>query len=64
MKVEVQFDYSLNQAANQVPKLIQTMRHANAIVCIKELYSIGELSKEDYGESLRNLLKADGFAMT
>lgn len=61
MRVETNFDYSLSQVANQIPNLIKTMRNANAIVCIKELYRIGEMTKDEYSESLCNLLKNDGF---
>ena len=61
MKVELHCDYTLKQTCDAIPRLVETMRCANAFAIIKELYEIGEMSKEDYGESLRNLLEIQKF---
>ena len=63
MKVELPYNYSQNEAFNAVPKLAHavckleyTQRCNIAFEIYKELYSIGEMNKEDYANGLWNLI--------
>jgi uncharacterized membrane protein len=44
-----------------IPDIRKALDRANAIACIKELYSIGEISKEDYSKSLISIMGSAGY---
>lgn len=48
--------------AKSLPGIEKALNRANAIACIKELYSIGEMTKEDYTKSLMNLVESSGYS--
>lgn len=63
MKVELSHNYSQNEAYKSIPKLAQavcklecTQRYTTALEIYKELYNIGELTKEDYADGLWELI--------
>lgn len=63
MKVELAYDYTQSEAYRVIPKLAHgicklehTQRHATALEIYKELYAIGELTKEDYANGLWELI--------
>lgn len=50
--------------ARALPIIANQLRVTNGIAICKELYNIGELSKEDYVASLNNMMKSSGLVMT
>ena len=46
-----------------VPQIADSLRRSNAIECIKELYSAGALTTDDYIASLKSILKSEGFSI-
>lgn len=49
------------KGARALPDVENSLRVANAISCVKELYALGEISKDDYKETLIGLLKESGY---
>lgn len=47
--------------AQAQPNIVKALDRANAIACIKELYSLGEMSKEDYTKSLISIMNQCGY---
>lgn len=50
------------EGAESLPRIEKALNRANVIACIKELYSIGEITKEEYTKSLMNLIENSGYS--
>ena len=54
---------SMAQSLRYNERISASLRKANALTIAKELYSIGEMSKEEYKDTLVMLLKSEGFTV-
>lgn len=56
MKIELPFNYSQDTAYKAIPELAKQLRYSNAIEIYKELYTIGEVPKDEYANGLWELI--------
>ena len=54
---------SMATSLRHIEKASASLRKANALTIAKELYSIGEMDKEEYVSTLLMLLKSEGFTV-
>ncbi len=54
-------DQLWRDAFSKVPAIAESLRRANGIACVKELYKIGELTDEGYAACLIAILHKEGF---
>lgn len=52
---------SIPNTANCVAVMANSLRRSNALTAIKELYELGEMSKELYIDTLTKILLSEGF---
>ena len=57
------FSYSEDMALKSVPKLAAALEQHNAIIMLKELYDIGEITKTEYQLVLKEMLRHKGFKL-
>ena len=60
MMTNGQHDELWMNGAASLPKIESDLRFANMIACLKALYEIGEISKEEYMKSLEEILALSG----
>ena len=54
---------SMATSLRYIEKASASLRKANALTIAKELYSIGEMTKEEYANTLLMLLESEGFTV-
>lgn len=57
----IEHDMLWRDAFSRVPQVAHSLRAANAIAIIKELYEVGEIEKDDYIRSLYKILNSEGY---
>jgi hypothetical protein len=58
-----QHDELWAKGAKSLPRIETALRTANAIACLKEIFMLGEMSKEEYVESLKYLINQSGYTI-